>query len=196
MRNLILLLSFFTWQQAKAQSPFRDVTAAQFGDSILLNWTRTAGNTCFDMHLQRSDGTTPFTTVFSVPGICGGTQDQYYSLVDYEDLKSGITYQYRLTASNDAFISDSVLITYIDAGDRTLFVYPNPTKDHLELTIDNSLQPSFLIEVFDISGKRYSLSTYPSNLVTLPTSDLSPGIYNLIVTTRDGQKFASDFIVQ
>lgn len=196
MRYFSLVITLLTTHIVMAQAPFRDVTAVQYGDSILLNWTLAGGSTCFDMHLQRTDGSTPFTTVFSVPGVCGGSQDQFYSFVDSEDLQSGKTYQYRITASNDIYASDTVQITFIDAGDLTIFMYPNPADDHIEVTIDNSLTPSFLIEVFDIAGRRMSVSTYASNLVTLSTAGFCPGVYNMIVTTREGQQYAADFIVQ
>jgi hypothetical protein len=192
----ILIACLMISATVRAQGVFRDVTAVQFGDSIMLNWTLTGGSTCFDMHLQRSDASNAFTTIFSVPGVCGGSSDQYYAFIDHEDLESGVTYQYRITASNDLYASDTVSITYIDAGGFTLFMYPNPANDFLAITIDNSLTPSFLVEVFDLSGRRTSISTYPSNLIQLPISELSPGVYNLLVTTREGEHYAADFIVQ
>ena len=94
MKSILLILFFAVTTSASAQSLFKDLTVVQFGDSMLINWTLTAGSTCFDMHLKRAGQDTEFEDIFTVGGVCGGASDQYYDYVDNQNLVSGTTYQY------------------------------------------------------------------------------------------------------
>lgn len=195
MRYGLLLLTICISYCTQAQSVFRDLTAVQFGDSILLNWTLTGGNTCFDMHLQRSENGNAFLPVYSIGGVCGGTDDQYYDFIDSEQLISGTEYAYKVTASNDTYTSDTVTITYVNAGDADIFLYPNPSSESVQVTIDNRHAPSFLIEIFDSNGKQIEMSQRTTNLFSLPTAQYDPGVYVLKITTHDGIFFSTSLIV-
>lgn len=196
MKPGLLLLTFFWLHNASAQGIFRDVTAVQYGDSILLNWTLTAGNTCFDMYLQRSADGSAFETVYAVGGVCGGVDDQYYDYIDSETLQSGVYYAYRVTGSLNTYISDTVTLTFVDAGNRALFVHPNPVQDMVGVTIDNTYTPTFLYEVFTIEGKHISIGQSAQNTFNLDAAAWTAGAYILKITTRNGESFAHTFIVQ
>lgn len=196
MKPALLLILACWMSNLSAQGIFRDVTAVQYGDSILLNWTLTAGNTCFDMYLQRSDDGSDFETVYAVGGVCGGADDQYYDFIDNEALKSGVNYAYRVTASLNTYISDTVNLTFVDAGNRDVFVHPNPASTTLQITIDNAYTPTFLYEVFTLDGKQVDIGQRAQNAFQLDTESWQPATYLLKITTRDGLSFTTAFIVQ
>lgn len=180
----------------QAQSIFRDLTAVQYGDSILVDWTLSAGNTCFDMHLQRAVQGTTFDEVYSVGGVCGGADDQFYDFVDFEGLSSGTTYEYRITASNGTYASDPIAIQYVSAGESPLLIYPNPTTSDIQVTVDNNYTPSFLVELYTIQGQLIMQTVRLQRLFSINTNELSDGLYLLKITTEAGDLLSQQFIVQ
>lgn len=178
------------------QGIFRDLTAVQFGDSILLNWTLTAGNTCFDMQLKRAKEDLVFSEIYSVAGVCGGADDQFYDFIDSESLRSGTRYAYTVTASNDTYSSDTVTLTFIDAGNNDLFIFPNPADAAFTITVDNRYTPTFLCEVYDMRGTLCWVGQRSQNEFTLDIAGWLPGPYLVKITTRDGQYFSAPLIVQ
>ena len=196
MKSILLILFFAVTTSASAQSLFKDLTVVQFGDSMLINWTLTAGSTCFDMHLKRAGQDTEFEDIFTVGGGCGGASDQYYDYVDNQNLVSGTTYQYFVSASNGIYTSETVEILYVNAGDMQLFVYPNPTQTAIQVTVDNSFTPSFFVELFSVDGKLLQQTKEVNNLFTINTVHLLPSSYLLKITTEDGDVLAQQFIVQ
>ena len=196
MKSILLILFFAVTTSASAQSLFKDLTVVQFGDSMLINWTLTAGSTCFDMHLKRAGQDTEFEDIFTVGGVCGGASDQYYDYVDNQNLVSGTTYQYFVSASNGIYTSETVEILYVNAGDMQLFVYPNPTQTAIQVTVDNSFTPSFFVELFSVDGKLLQQTKEVNNLFTINTIHLLPSSYLLKITTEDGDVLAQQFIVQ
>ncbi len=196
MKPAFLLILSCWLSNLTAQGIFRDVTAVQYGDSILLNWTLTAGNTCFDMYLQRSSDGSAFETVYAVGGVCGGVDDQYYDYIDSETLRSGVLYAYRITGSLNTYVSDTVALTFVDAGNQEVFLHPNPVNDVLHVTIDNAFTPAFLYEVYTLHGKRISIGQSAQNTFNLDAGDWLAGTYILKITTRKGISFARVIIVQ
>lgn len=196
MKSILLILFFAVTTSASAQSLFKDLTVVQFGDSMLINWTLTAGSTCFDMHLKRAGQDTEFEDIFTVGGVCGGASDQYYDYVDNQNLISGTTYQYFVSASNGIYASETVEILYVNAGDMQLFVYPNPTQTAIQVTVDNSFTPTFFVELFSVDGKLIQQTKEVNNLFTINTIHLLPSSYLLKITTEDGDVLAQQFIVQ
>ena len=196
MKSILLILFFAVTTSASAQSLFKDLTVVQFGDSMLINWTLTAGSTCFDMHLKRAGQDTEFEDIFTVGGVCGGASDQYYDYVDNQNLVSGTAYRYFVSASNGIYTSETVEILYVNAGDMQLFVYPNPTQTAIQVTVDNSFTPSFFVELFSVDGKLLQQTKEVNNLFTINTVHLLPSSYLLKITTEDGDVLAQQFIVQ
>ncbi len=192
---LLLLIGFLSFG-VKAQVPFSDLTAIQFGDSIILDWTLDGGSTCFDMFLQRSEDGVNYENIFSVSGVCGGAIDQYYNHIDSEGLNSGITYSYRVSASGGAYISKEASILFISSGDVDVFVYPNPVSSQINITIDNKYHPRFLVELYNGEGKLIIKSLQYNNLFTLNVEPLASDGYVLKITTEDGMYFGQKIIVQ
>lgn len=181
---------------ARAQTIFEDVTVIQYGDSVLVSWTLVAGSTCFDMHVMRAEEDTGFESVYTVSGICGGAVDQYYSYLDKKGLISGKTYYYIISASAGTFETEAVEIEYINAGGVQVFIYPNPSMTEINVTIDNSFKPGFLVELFTVDGKLLKQTKQFENLFTITTGYLSAGTYLLKITTEDGYIFGDRLVVQ
>lgn len=191
----ILFLSFFA-ASVTAQTPFRDLTVVQYGDSILINWTLTGGATCFDMHLLRAAPGSDFEQIYTISGVCGGATDQFYEFVDFDGLESGNTYEYKVTASNGTFSTNTVEIQYVNAGNQALLVYPNPTFSNFWVTIDNNYTPSFLVELYSMYGQLLFQTVRLQRLFEVETNNLTAGVYLLKITTENGELFSKQVIVQ
>jgi|GEM_PF-2231669 len=191
-----ILLIALLCNKVAAQSIFKDLTVVQFGDSVLVDWTLLAGSTCFDMHLQRASPTTEFAQVYTVNGVCGGATDQFYNYIDFGDLISGTTYTYMIAASNGTFASAPVEILYVNAGEQPLLIFPNPSTDDIQVTVDNNYTPSFLVELYTFNGQMLMQTVRLQRLFTLNTNELTAGIYLLKITTEAGDLLTQQVIVQ
>lgn len=197
-RMKILFLSLFTLVSGSlfSQSVFSDLTAVQFGDSILINWTLKGGALCENMELERSEDLQNYEQIFIVPGTCDATGDQFYNYIDSEDLKNATIYHYRVTASSGFFVSDTISLLFINAGSDQIFIYPNPSMDDFNITVDNGFVPPFLIQIYDASGKQINSSSvqYANNFV-LSKGTLADGVYILKITTEDRLIMNKSFVV-
>jgi uncharacterized repeat protein (TIGR01451 family) len=63
-------------------------------------------------------------------------------------------------------------------------VYPNPTKSILNVKFENALERSAI--VYDVLGKEMMRSNHDSNLISIPTNELSSGIYMLKISSKEG----------
>ncbi len=194
-RYLLLFLIVFSGYTITAQSVFTDLHAAQFGDSILIDWTLKGGSTCYDMQLMRSDDSIAFESLYAVGGVCGGTEDQYYSFVDHSGLISGTTYFYKVEASGGTISGETLQITFIDAGKFKLYLYPNPVDGRLTVTVDNRFNPSFLVELYSVQGNLLMRSIENQNLFSIDLGHLAGSPCMLMITTEDGAVFEGQVIV-
>ncbi len=69
-------------------------------------------------------------------------------------------------------------------------LYPNPAKN--EITVENSRIGNNSLEIFDISGKLIFNSTFNTNKVTLPVTELNNGTYFYQVHNNNGDVIHSD----
>ncbi|MBC8046713.1 MAG: T9SS type A sorting domain-containing protein [Fimbriimonadaceae bacterium] len=187
--NLLIAGNIFS------QSLFADFTAQQFGDSVFIKWTLKAGNTCFDMHVERSTDDIYFETIHSVPGLCGATSDLYYTYFDNYDLMNG-TYYYRITGSNDVYVSNTVEAKYIDAGNNLILAYPNPSDNVININISNDLNLPIQIELISSEGKSVHLNSTSQYQHTIPSNTIAKGPYVLKMTDDRGVVISQKIILQ
>lgn len=196
MKIFLLCLITLVTGNLFSQSIFNELTAVQFGDSILINWTLKGGALCENMELQRSVDLENYEPIYIVAGACGATSDQYYNYIDSEDLKNATIYHYRVTASSDFFVSDTISLLFINAGNNQIFIYPNPSINDFNITVDNTYVPPFLIQIYDATGKQINGSSvqYANNFV-LNRGTLADGVYILKITTEDRLMINKPFVV-
>ena len=85
-------------------------------------------------------------------------------------------------------------VSYIDGMDYTsaltnpnaqnisLQLYPNPTKDEINITLDQSIKIK-QIDIFDQAGRKVETHTLSSSTHTLSLNHLQKGVYTLKITT-------------
>lgn len=73
-----------------------------------------------------------------------------------------------------------------------LNIYPNPTNDFIEISLNNATQ--FSVKVFDILGQNIIELEPTSSKQRIDLSDFEKGIYFLLVTDQYGQKRISKIV--
>ena len=112
---------------------------------------------------------------------------------------------YQLTATDAASgckgISNSILITDIEAERNKLFIWPNPTKGIVQISYySNEATQNRMINVYDEKGSRVmskavkTIGNYGS--ITLDISSMSQAVYLIELTDAGGNKIKSGRIVK
>ena len=67
-----------------------------------------------------------------------------------------------------------------------VFVYPNPVTNELKIAFDQA-QPEWQLIIADAAGKEMLTRNFSNTTETITTSDWSPGVYTLILTSAKGR---------
>jgi hypothetical protein len=74
---------------------------------------------------------------------------------------------------------------------KEIKIYPNPTTDYLTIANVETINIS-VVRIIDATGK--TIKTIASNFTKMDVSNLSEGLYILSIETKEGKKFAENFI--
>lgn len=162
-------------------------TAVRQGKSVLLQWSTAneVNNDHFD--IERSTDGTAFTKIGSVKGNSTTNTGHDYSFTDAATL-TGLNY-YRLKqvdADGKFHYSEVRLVTF--TGSNSMAVYPNPSVDHLVVTMDNSRNEKAQLTITDVNGKviltkTQALINGSNNFAIYYNSSIAPGMYILKIVT-------------
>ena len=80
--------------------------------------------------------------------------------------------------------------------EQILQVYPNPAEDHISMNLPFNTGP-IQVNITDITGKStyVSASHIVQNILTVPTSGLPSGCYQICVTDASGRRFVGRFLL-
>jgi hypothetical protein len=163
----------------QAQSVLKDFSGRQASQqTIYLEWTTKAGNTCADLRIERSFENGEFEEVYQYNGICGETdKDQDYSYVD--TIMKGGKYGYRINENNGDY-SDTLFVQAFTDG-AAVVVYPNPARDFIYLRFSDNNVVRGDIELIDELGKLH-ISLQNTDLKEgIRVSEIPRGIYTLLL---------------
>ncbi|WP_329806668.1 FG-GAP-like repeat-containing protein [Flavobacterium facile] len=74
---------------------------------------------------------------------------------------------------------------------KEIKIYPNPSTDYLTIANVETINIS-VVRIIDATGK--TIKTIASNFTKMDVSNLSEGLYILSIETKEGKKFAENFI--
>jgi hypothetical protein len=94
-------------------------------------------------------------------------------------------------AIDDILISDTTSTVGVMDKERTFALYPNPVKDLLEIRSDAFLNELFSLEIYNPLGEkiRHVKQNVTSSIANLDLSDLSSGVYFLVIKNEKGIVF-------
>ncbi|MBL7815095.1 MAG: family 16 glycosylhydrolase [Saprospiraceae bacterium] len=115
---------------------------------------------------------------FDILGFVAATKDKVYRFEDAEPLKPIGFYRLKMNDNDGRFAYSKILSVAV--SDKTVFVFPNPTHDFIEIKNIETLKT---IELFDQNGRLLrQFSSRPINRLDL--RDVPKGIYQLRTTTE------------
>ncbi|WP_339699633.1 T9SS type A sorting domain-containing protein [uncultured Marixanthomonas sp.] len=101
----------------------------------------------------------------------------------------------QLTITNgegDWAVYNSVFLSTTDFNDTSFSIYPNPTKENLN--INNPLNQTATVTIYDVSGKKLQSHILKNSLSTINTKALRAGLYFVIFENEAGKRVSKRFI--
>ena len=103
-------------------------------------------------------------------------------IVRIEILAGGMNFNFWAAwKNNSARISD---YDDLQSSDANILVYPNPAKGLVNVDLTSSTEGSFMVNLLDVNGRLVKQLT-ADNSVAIDLSDVSPGVYFLVVGLGD-----------
>lgn len=111
---------------------------------------------------------------------------QTLTVGDMVENKADIYFDYNAPIITDVARTTFQLLSNPDvAEDATVVMYPNPTKNQVNISCSNVIET---IEVYDIQGRMLRTAIVGENAATLDFSDKAKGVYFIRITSDKGQK--------
>ena len=171
-------------------------TASKSTTAVHLVWQTVSEQNSKGFYIEKSaDGITYQQVTFIPTQATGGISSQKLVYDYYDDQPlAGISY-YRLKQvdiNNKMLYSGVAKIDFSRAG-NAISVYPNPAADHVTVA---GLSGSETLQLFNSTGQfiRKEKSTGANTMLNIAA--LSPGVYQLIVTEKNGERTILKLIKQ
>ena len=176
MRKFMIVCFLFTFQfSGIAQNTVRFFEGNRISQSsIQLNWITTAGSTCSDLFIERSEDLSSFKEVYRHSGVCGSTSEELsYFWVDSNALP-GISY-YRIQEALGQFTDTIEVLNPI--GNDEVIMFPNPASNEISIYRTNPDAEISNLIIYDLRGKLILQTEIPNQLTSINTSNLIDGMY-------------------
>jgi len=165
----------------------------------LLDWkVNCFGSPSVQMEIERSADGRRFSTIQTMNESATRCL-QPFSMIDPSPLP-GINYYRLKTTDVDGKIAYSTIVAVIngDKGFDIVSMAPNPARTSAVISLTSAQPGKAELIVSDISGRRLSQQSISliagNNPIPLDVSSLASGVYQVIVTTANGDKKAIRFI--
>ena len=176
MRKFMIVCFLFTSKfSGIAQNTVRFFEGNRISQSsIQLNWITTAGSTCSDLFIERSEDLSSFKEVYRHSGVCGSTSEELsYFWVDSNALP-GISY-YRIQEALGQFTDTIEVLNPI--GNDEVIMFPNPASNEISIYRTNPDAEISNLIIYDLRGKLILQTEIPNQLTSINTSNLIDGMY-------------------
>ena len=176
MRKFMIVCFLFTSQfSGIAQNTVRFFEGNRISQSsIQLNWITTAGSTCSDLFIERSEDLSSFNEVYRHSGVCGSSSEELsYFWVD-NDALPGISY-YRIQEALGQFTDTIEVLNPI--GNDEVIMFPNPASNEVSIYRTNPDAKISSLIIYDLRGKMILKTEFINQLTSINTSNFIDGIY-------------------
>ena len=164
-------------------------------DAHVLEWqTQTELNNAY-FEVERSRNGNLWQTVAHVEGHGNSTVPHYYRFDDVERPYGTTYYRLRQVDFNGAFeYSETIALRHL-APFSLDKVYPNPSREAARLLVDSDVERTIDIQIYDSGGRlvhaQRGRCTEGSTAITLDTSGMLPGYYQLIAIGEHGERLGT-----
>jgi hypothetical protein len=77
---------------------------------------------------------------------------------------------------------DSIFTNVSDFNNIGMTIFPNPSKENIQIRISNNEHQSYELSMFDLKGQKLFTRIFAGDIYTLKREDFMPGIYLLTMT--------------
>jgi|GEM_PF-3615787 len=188
MMRLPVFLFLLSAAPAFAQVDLLAFEGRQHGKGILLGWTIGRGNTCADLEIQHAGADLQFSTIYVYPGICGHADfEQSYTWKHGQPLSDAVNYYRIITGSGVLGDTIAVHFTSYNSQGYALVQLPN---GQTQLLLDNPNNKKFVLELFDLQGRRVHSLEGEGGSILLPRPVQQQAVYVFKVEYERGIAFS------
>ena len=160
------------------------------GRSTLVKWTTEQEWNNAYFILERSVNAVDFETIAVVKGAGNSSDIRQYSYTDPEEIPGPRYYRLKQYDYNGNFSYSNLSVA--ECSGAFVQVYPIPSSGSLNIRSDEGLLMDAVdIEIYDLPGRRVLAEKIESNLnrksYHMDLSGLRPGVYNLIIRSKNTQ---------
>lgn len=164
------------------------------GKSNLLSWETTSEQNNAFFVVERSSDAQQFSAIGQVEGNGNSSQIQNYSLTDASPLIGTNYYRLKQVDTDGNFTYSHVIALDVKGSDNQVNIYPNPTKDKINISYYNERNSEINIKIYDILG-HLVLSINQScpkghHVYAVNLNDLAEGAY-VIQLSDESEKIIS-----
>lgn len=191
---ICIILSVSSLYPQEADFILSKFLATQVEDKVLIRWTITAGNTCQDTYVERSEDGIAFDRIGLIGGICGSPEASItYDYYDTMPLLNRLNY-YRLKLGQYGFTSVKA-VKYLRFSEKGFFVAPNPMTDQTSILFDNPDNREHRLTIIDLQGRIVLEKVTNSNIFNIHRQQMPAGIYIYKVSLQEGPLFIGKLMV-
>lgn len=174
---------------------FKDFSVRKDGNRALLNWSTATEENNKGFHIERSTSGQSWEVIGFVPGYNNSTVEQRYSFTD-NNPKPGIINQYRLRQEDFDGRYDYSAVRKVDFSFKEpvgISIFPNPAGGEGVNISCEGFSSKVNVLLFNSNGilvrRLGNVTAQPSTgNINIETASLSPGLYMVEVTDREGHR--------
>lgn len=156
-------------------------TGSYHEDRVLLSWT-TATETNNDYFtIERSENGIDWIQILDYPGAGNSSTILNYNSIDESPLFNGGYYRLKQTDFDSRYSYSKVIYVPSEAINNKMFIYPNPTTDIINITVNEHYLPC-TFQLIEIGGKSLLNENITHQNSVIDLSKYPKGIYFLRAT--------------
>jgi hypothetical protein len=168
-------------------------SASLNSNNVLLNWSTAVEKNAANFIIERSVDGNNFSQIGIIAAKGNSTAVSNYSYVDAKLYAGNYFYRLQMT-DKDRSKMYSKIINETIVGNYKIQVSPNPFKNNLTITSNETNACTYNISIIDMSGRVVSTFTKAANpgynQINIAETDLLPGTYILKIQTPDGCQYS------
>jgi endonuclease I len=153
-----------------------DFTARKIKETVLLNWYATHETNFKKYIVERSTNGLVFNTIGEVEG----TNLANYTFTDHQLPNAAkVYYRLRMLDIDGKSRTGKIIPVRLNNNLSNAIVYPNPTRDNLNIKLNEGLKANSTVYITDVTGRVVlkTLATVNAINITLDIKDFAPGRY-------------------
>ncbi len=167
-------------------------------NTIALNWTTTQESKLDHIAIEKLINNV-FTTIGVTKAIGNSTIENKYAFLDTKPVDGANIFRLKLL-HQDGKIMYSSIINLKKTGSNSVMIFPNPVKEKINIQISSSKPTKANLVLYDALGKVIFTSTEKlnqgANSISIPTTNMASGLYNLNVQLLTGEVLTQKIIKQ